>query len=149
MKQLAGHRLLPLLMCFAKGKEPVNGRTRMQKMIFVTEMKLRLGQLQFQPADYGPFSWRLSSDIDFLVETGMIRENEMSLPDGSVKYEYQITKEGSDYVRKAASEDGAVAKILTTMEGVKREYNHQPLSSLLRQIYDDYPEYATKSRFEF
>jgi uncharacterized protein YwgA len=140
--------MLPLLLCYAQDKFPIQGRTRMQKMIFLFEKKVEMSEYQFQAANFGPFSWRLSSAIDSLVHNGLIHESKSTF-EGAEKYEYDITKDGVDMVKEWLAMDTRHERYLEIMSALKREHNGMSLSNLLRRIYSQYPDYAVKSQYEF
>jgi uncharacterized protein YwgA len=80
---------LLLLLLHAKGArgmvaEPIVGRTRLMKMIFLFDKELRhdfrMGTAvedaaipSFEPYDFGPYSSQVYSDLEFLVDLGFVR----------------------------------------------------------------------------
>ena len=74
-----------MLLLYAKGHkkqfEPIRGRTRIMKMVFLFDKEVRkkfnLDKVipnnvlpDFTPYDYGPFSSKVFDDLEFLVELG-------------------------------------------------------------------------------
>ena len=147
-RMLARRKMLPLLLCYAQGKFPIQGRTRMQKMVFLFEKKAEISEYQFQAANFGPFSWRLSSAIDSLVQNGLVRETKSTF-EGAEKYEYDITKDGVEVVKEWLAVDAKHERYFEIMSALKRDFNGMSLSNLLRRIYSQYPDYAVKSQYEF
>src|SRR5437899_6104261 len=121
----------------------------MQKMIFLFEQETRSSDYQFQAANFGPFSWRLSSALDFLVSNGFTQESKRSFTDGAEKYEYTLTKDGVELVRDLLAKDSRYPRYLEIMNSLKEKYNGMVLAQLLRHIYSRYPDYAVKSQYEF
>lgn len=79
---------LLMLLLYAKGHngqqaEPIQGKTRLMKMVFLFDKEIRpkfnLGGAipdsampDFTPYDYGPFSAKVYEDLEFLVEMGFV-----------------------------------------------------------------------------
>jgi uncharacterized protein YwgA len=124
----------------------------MQKIIFLFEQEIGkdtgLYEYQFQAANFGPFSWRLSNALDFLVSNGLVEETKKPYGDAE-KYEYSLTEEGVRAVKEAIAEDGRYSKYLRKMEELKVKYNDMGLRTLLMDIYSRFPDYAAKSQYEF
>lgn len=121
----------------------------MQKMMFLFEQEEKSNDFQFQAANYGPFSWRLSSALDSLVAGGLINETRTYFQNGAEKYEYSLTPSGVGEVREHLQEDAQYGRYLKVMEAIKERYNGMSLGLLLRLIYSKYPDYAVKSQYEF
>ena len=80
---------LIVLLLYAKGAkskpcEPILGRTRLIKMVFLfneeVRRKFNLGQIvaekalpDFKPYDYGPFAEQVYIDLEFLVDTSYVK----------------------------------------------------------------------------
>ena len=146
---------LPLLLTFANGGEPIEGRTRFQKMIFLLleRAKFFTNRYDFTPHDYGPYSQELQSDIDHLIREGYVAEDRKTREEGKIKYAYSITKNGTAFVNHILSDEQLnkfqFSKILELSNEVKDEINHKDLFLLLSEIYDKYPEYAKHSKFQY
>jgi uncharacterized protein YwgA len=149
LRKLQLRQALPLLLCYADQLDPIQGRTRMQKIFFLFEKELGTTYFKFEAADYGPFSWRLSKDVDFLVASGYLAQRTRTIRDGGEKFEYSITKRGADLVKRALSDaelQKTMSRQLDVLTNLKRQNNHRNLRQLLREVYSRYPEYAVKSR---
>ena len=168
-----------MLLLYAKGHtgrvcEPIRGRTRLMKTVFLLKEellpKMRLKQSlsrdafpDFSPYDYGPFSSQVFSDLEFLVELGFVSVDPVSdaepLPEEALEYEYwqaggdglegeeqfSLTSLGREFV------EGGEAGHLTpdqweAFAELKARCNQTPLRALLRYIYAKYPEWTTKSK---
>lgn len=125
----------------------------MQKMMFLFEQEVGkttgVLEYQFQAANYGPFSWRLTKALDFLVSNDLVHEGKESFGDGAEKYEYSLTDHGKDLVEEALARDSKYASYLDKMEELKARYNDMGLRSLLVDIYSRFPDFAAKSQYEF
>ena len=146
---------LPLLLTFANDGEPIEGRTRFQKMIFLLleRAKFFTNRYDFAPHDYGPYSQELQSDIDYLIKEGYVIEERKTREEGKIKYAYSITKNGTAFANRILSNEQLnkfqFSKILELSNEVKDKINHKDLFLLLSEIYDKYPEYAKHSKFRY
>ncbi len=149
-------QVLPLLLTFAINKEPIVGRTRFQKMIFLLLQHARFfkNRYDFNPHDYGPYSQELQDDIDYLIVENYLSEEKRTIDEGKIRYEYSITREGSSLLKSIMSDSKLDKKyqftrVLEISDKIKNKVNHQDLHSLLSDIYQEYPEYAKYSKFQF
>jgi uncharacterized protein YwgA len=145
-------KILPLALMYAEDGEIIEGRTRLQKMVFLLEKELEelekspidSSDYDFIPYDYGPFSKKLYDDLDYLSKKGLIDDIEEEMDDGQVKYNYKITSKGEEFVESQLnSSDSELIRKLA--EQMKRNYNSRPISSLIDYVYSEYPEYAENS----
>ncbi|MFZ0890349.1 MAG: hypothetical protein WA005_18060 [Candidatus Binataceae bacterium] len=97
-----------MLLLYAKGKnarqcEPIRGRTRLMKMVFLFKKELmprfKLSQVidkkalpDFTAYDYGPFSPDVFADLEFLVDLGFVSAKPVTggqvLPEETLEYQY-------------------------------------------------------------
>ena len=151
MKKLLARQLKPLLLCYALGCEPVQGRTKMQKLIFLMQQKLesQSNMYLYQAKDYGPFSWQLASDIDYLRANGYITEKKRIRSDGGERYILKITEKGQEFVARILKDSRWGPQFrnqLDLLERLKNENNSKNLNQLLREVYSKYPKYAVHSK---
>jgi uncharacterized protein YwgA len=142
--------LLPLLLAYADEEAPIEGRTRLQKMVFRVQQEhpelVDAGGFPFQPYDYGPYSPELAETISDLIEAGALSETKRTLEDGErVKYEYELEPDGRERVEEALR--GGKRTLLQHFERVKQQYNQMALPDVLDEIYTEYPEYAVESGY--
>lgn len=142
-------------MTYAMNKEPVEGRTRMQKMLFLLQQEYKLCDFQYKyhAYDYGPYSSTLQSDLDQLIEEGLLDEEGEEFQNGKYKYRYLITKKGIRLVESALSDPKnkklQLKQIYRSAEKIKEFANLSSLDNLLKYVYSKHPEYAKFSIFEF
>jgi len=145
-------KLLPLALMYADDEGTIEGRTRLQKLVFLLEQELEElpetpidGQnYNFIPYDYGPFSKALYDDIDWMSEEGWVNDSEEEMEDGQVKYDYEITEQGKEFVESQLStEEGQL--ISEIARDIEAEYNDVLLSNLIEQVYSEFPDFAEKS----
>jgi uncharacterized protein YwgA len=85
--------------------EPIDGRTRLTKMVYLFEKEiykqffddLDIALPQFEPYHYGPFSKQLFEDLKFFTSIGFIDTKETIVPISSAeKYEVKLDGEEDD-----------------------------------------------------
>ena len=141
--------LLPLALLQANEREEIEGRTRMQKLVFLIQEEFenadsRLpGTYTYIPYDYGPFARELYDDLDRLKERGVITEERVEMSDGTYKYNYRLTDEAEDYISRVQQEK--LEKTRQLADQIKSEFNDTRLPDLLDYVYAEYPEYAENS----
>jgi uncharacterized protein YwgA len=159
--------------------EPIIGRTKLTKMIFLFEKEvyenliknIEMKLPRFEPYDYGPFSRELMEDLKFLLAIGLVITEETYIPisnaerfeseidmdddwvdatfddsenDADVELKYLLSKQGIKYTEERVwgtfSDDqkAVLAKF-------KRQVNTISLDSLLKYVYNKYPETAENS----
>lgn len=146
-------KLLPMALLNACGGDNIEGRTRLQKLVFLMEQELddEIGRLiqspdyNFVPYDYGPFSKQLYNDLDSLEEAGLIKVDEEDMVDGKVKYTYHLTDRGESWVRDQFDSNTGIQEIGLLADRLKSKYNDVLLSELIEEVYSEYPEYAENS----
>lgn len=145
-------KLLPLALMYADDQEPVEGRTRLQKMVFLLQQELvecdRMAEgleYEFIPYDYGPFSKELYDDLDTMIDEDLVDDTEEPLSSGEVKYVYEIEDEGEEVVDSQYADEEEGAEILALAQEIKERYNDVLLSDLIEQVYSEYPHYAERS----
>lgn len=178
MGKINNSKDLLMVLLAAKGKknqkwEPITGRTRLMKMIFLFEKEIRkkfneeiISEKElpdFKPYDYGPFSAKVYEDLEFLINMGFIdvvsSGTDEMLPDEMEEYAYwqtisddedrvfverfSLSELGQKYVNKKINLSSHQWDILAEF---KNRCVVASLSSLLKYIYSRYPKYITKSK---
>jgi len=143
--------LLPLVLLEAEDGDPIEGRTRLQKLMFLIQKRLeehgepiKWGYL-FQPYDYGPFAKELYDDLDQLRRRGLVEERERHLDDDVIQYNYILTSKGENYVEEQFDGQEEIKKMSKAASCIKNSFNHIPLQQLIDHVYTEYPEYAENS----
>jgi len=145
-------KMLPMALLDASEEDQVEGRTRLQKLVFLMEQELDevpaasldSPDYNFIPYDYGPFSKELYDDLDSLEEAGFIDVEEEPMADGKVKYIYRLTRQGQSWVQNQLA-DSSAGEAHSLAENLASEYNDMLLSDLIDEVYAEYPEYAENS----
>jgi len=173
-----------LLLLYASGyskgvNEPVEGVTRLQKLLFLLDKEYEISKLvpnyfNFVAFDYGPFDEVVFSDIEALVNYGLverIKERKVTEEDLAEKrflkdYFYEGEEEESDESQeqtgvdlfRLTSKGEEISKQLfeslkaETKEAfckLKKRFNQRSLTSLIKYVYSHYPDYAKYSKLEY
>lgn len=127
----------------------VRGRTRIQKLAFISQQLDRTGILrerfEFQAYFYGPYSAELNEILAGLIARGLVDETPyVSTREGQRigGYEYEPTASGlllAGRIREGANERSALFK------SVAGRFASVPLEKLLGWVYKEYPEMAMRS----
>jgi len=137
-----------LLLLYAPGvtglnREPIEGRVRLMKEIFLLDREARSDEPAlhigpFVPYKYGPFNVRVQAALDDLVTSELIR---FAGPEpGRI---YSLTNSGADETRVQWQQLPPTAR--KDLFATKSRYNGVPLLKLLEYVYSRYPEYAVHS----
>ncbi len=126
-----------------KYNEPVAGRTKLMKELFLLQQRDKkvAPRYDFKPYDYGPFSQQIWSDLEELKVRGLI-DSENLYPGET----YFLTPRGVAVARVLWSHEDP--KTLERIFDIKVRFNRMPLSQLLSYVYSSYPQYASKSVLE-
>jgi len=118
---------------------------RVMKGLFLFGQQVELPpdeRYHFVPYLYGPCSFEIYRDLDGLVEHGLIAEEK---PWGRSWNLYRPTAQGRRVVQEIAAK--IPASHLEGLAEIKRYVLSVPFNKLLRDVYREYPEYATNSVF--
>jgi uncharacterized protein YwgA len=124
-----------------QGLDPV----RIQKGMFLFAQEGRPPASEtysFLPYSYGPMSSEIYADVDFLEANGMIYAEPVP---GYTWKRYRATERGRETA--LALRDEANPAALRRLYEIKQEIATKAFNRLLRDVYADYPEYATRSVF--
>lgn len=157
-----------------KASEPVEGRTRLQKLLFLVTQHMRPELVaRFEAYDYGPFDDGVLGDVHFLVEEGLVDDGSAGSLDSSkssasraqdvlgwaarraepppVAIEsYRLTRKGMEWVDRffqsdAFGEPQAKQRLAEAVADLKQRFGRVPLSELVDYVYGEYPEYTSRS----
>ena len=125
-----------VLLADAGGGEPVRGRTRLQKMMFMaSKADGELGREGcFEPDNYGPYSKVVNEELEYLAGIGVLR-----IGGGGIG----ITRAGRRIAERASKEVGADTPLM--LANLKELLNDLPTREVLGYVYAAYPETASES----
>jgi hypothetical protein len=99
---------------------------------------------EFVPEKYGPCSYDVYSDLDALVDEGLVQATQA--PGRSWRY-YSVTPAGQERAedlrrRSSAGATDFITRVAQFVRGL-------PFAKLLKTIYARYPQYAVNSVFQY
>lgn len=104
-------KILPLLASLFYNSDPVRGRIRFQKTIFLLKEKYGIAfDFDFKPYYYGPYSEELSDTISLLTALNLVEEDVEHLGMGMTRYDYRLTAKGKRYFVMAKKKVGENTK---------------------------------------
>ncbi|MBI4339707.1 MAG: hypothetical protein HY680_07105 [Chloroflexi bacterium] len=96
---------------------------------------------EFTPYNWGPCSFEIYDDLQALREEGLIE----AVPTARGWSVYRTTKEGCRLA--SALRGNADLAMLQRVDTLREWVTTRPFEQLLKDVYRDYPEYATQSMF--
>ena len=129
-----------LLISIGEGIEPI----QLQKLLFkfAEESEAPQGELyEFEPYNWGPCSFEIYDDLSALRSNDLLE----AIPCGRGWNKYRLTCKGKDQVEKL--KHSADAKLLKRLDGNYQYVTNRNFGQLLKDVYEDYPEFAKKSLF--
>jgi uncharacterized protein YwgA len=140
--------LVPLYMLYCMNSE-VRGRTRFQKLVFLTKEKLIEENhdidIQFSKLFYGPFSRDLKDTLKTATKEGTVAEQLEESSFGLV-YIYKLTENGKNLVEDSLHKGLMEKEVKKKIEEVASEFGDKPLDELISMVYRDYPQYDPKKQ---
>ena len=141
------------------------GITRLEKMIFLLMQEhgmntwLKNDVPQFIPYKLGPYSREVYAAIDFLSSYGLIEdslstgrssldsmESILTIDPGLMPYEerrFRLTEDGQAVAKALRSQSSE--ETLAALTECYQQFGQMPLPSLLRHVYQAYPDYTGRS----
>lgn len=98
---------------------------------------------KFVPYNYGPMSTRIYKDLEVLIAEDLV---EAVSVEGQAWSRYVATEKGLLQAKKLLQREPGEAAAHRLHE-IKQEIASKTFSAVLEDVYDQYPEYATKSVF--
>ena len=178
--QLSRSQLLMLLLASEGFRghqgEPIQGTTRLQKLLFLLEEEAKLlppsGKgFDFTAWKYGPVSKELYDDLEKLENLGLLQsepvamssntecdefdlsfddlmgDEEAQFRDNLEEKQYSLTQEGLKWV-KAHVDPVKEKKTVETVRRIKTKYGALSLQDLLHYVYTKYPAMTSESEIK-
>lgn len=142
----------PLYLLALLGAErcaPIEGRTRLVKLVFLLQKKileeLRLGfardAYRFRPFNYGPFTEEVYDDFETLRIRGLASVE----GDDEAVQRFQLTDKGRAILSNLTANQTIPPALFAEIQELKRTYGSLPLDQLIKRVYSQYPSYTGKS----
>jgi len=139
--------LIPLYFIYLS-RLPLRGRTKLQKLVFLFQMKTGVNvDYQFDKEYYGPYSFKLHLILDNLKSMGFVHEKSETTPSGNVVVQYELTRSGESLLAFACEKGELQLKIRESIERIHKEYGILSLIELINRVYEEFPEWTEKSIF--
>jgi uncharacterized protein YwgA len=138
-----------LLLLYAEGTtektEPIGGKTRLQKEIFLSQKCLQEAGIKtrysFKPYKFGPYSIELYDDIEYMQYQGVIIVQKFNLGDKGIFCEFSITEKGKREIEEKIENNGLQDALIILSE-LKKEYNKMNIVDLVELTHRLYPGYV-------
>ena len=130
------HRLV-ILLAAANGGEPIRGREKLQKIVFMLTdgEDLEYGPCGYDAGEYGPHSDIVDEEAGYLEEAGVL------CADGGG--DIAATRLGMEVAGRIAK--GEDRRTLDMIVEYKEVFNGLTIGELLAYVYSAYPDMATRS----
>jgi uncharacterized protein YwgA len=134
-----GERNVSLLYLISKFEKGLVGRTRLQKMVYLSNKEggVSIFNYPFRPYLYGPYSGIIFSDINALITEGFLTEDRTQIVDSigheTYQYTYKLTEKGKNKLRELGtiSQQQGIDKVFSSYGGMS-------LSEILKYVYSKY-----------
>ncbi|MEW6605639.1 MAG: hypothetical protein AB1351_13260 [Thermoproteota archaeon] len=137
--------ILPLYLIHLS-KDSLRGRTRLQKLIFLSQKALKdKVNYNFDKAPFGPLSYHLNSIMEDLIGMGLVLQDRDFTPSGNEVVIYNLTDKGKEFLDFSLQRNIISKSDTTSVDQVYDEYGDMPYVDLLDRVHRDYPEYVEQS----
>ena len=130
------------MLCLLVDEAPhvLEGRTYVQKLMFLFQREADENWFTFEPYDYGPFSRKLYKTLDVCIDREYVTERTEEDEDGCIRYHYEPGPAIDDVLDQGGNEG-----LRDVLAGVFDEYPTTDLHELVKNVYSDYPAMARNS----
>lgn len=131
-------KLLPIALLYAGGREKIDGATRFQKLVFLTQRETDMADVfEYEAHQYGPYSVEFARTLDALVQKGYIDRNTVTNELGNQKHVFSLTVEGIQLAKEMVGRE-RFRPLFDIATEIKAQYNDRPLPDLLQYVYRNY-----------
>lgn len=126
----------------------VSGRTRVQKMLYLTNLIGWDAFKDYRFYQYGPYSQWVKRGLDLLVQKKLIDEKQQEANGDRVIYRYHITENGSEYLQRIGLEPPELVEKTKSLFEKLRPYQTDDLEIMtsLYHIRKSDPEVGSDER---
>ena len=128
-----------ILLAHANAGEPVRGRTKLQKMMFmVSDLLETAGEYGFEASNYGPYSDTVDGEARYLADVGVLHEgDEISLTGTGRRLAERLAESEDRKTVAAISRYKEMLNDLTAKEVLAYAYAAYPAMTVGSQAYRD------------
>lgn len=113
----------------------IEGRTKLQKIVYLSSRPDNIFNLRFVGYHYGPYSRELQEAISKMLAFNLIREEEEGF-NHNTRYNYKLTSEGIEQARNIWDAlDQKSKERIDRLATTGKKINLNPLSEVLTQAY--------------
>ena len=135
-----------LFLLYAVNGQPIEGRTRLEKLVFLISQKvltqpgrrITSKKYTFRADRFGPFSEEVYDDFNTLLMFSLVEYN-------GDKNIYKITNKGNELVNNIINSNKIPISLMADIENIKKQWNNAPLNNILKYVYKNYEEYTVES----
>jgi len=136
--------LVPLYMLYCMNGE-IRGRTRFQKLVFLTKEKVKEKNdseldIAFTCLHYGPFSRDLMESLKTQSKEGTVDE-QLEENSYGLTYVYKLTDSGLELIENAIGLKLIPKDVQHMAKAVAKNFGEMPLEELIARVYREYPDY--------
>jgi len=133
--------LIPLYIISLAGIS-LRGKTRLQKLVFLTEKESNDAfDFNFEPAPLGPLSHKLNHFLERMIKMELMKEERGRTPSGNDVISYSLTDSGKKLLDFGLKSDYITPEIQESIKLISSTYGNMPYVELLDYVHDEFPEY--------
>lgn len=140
--QPAPRHIQEMVLCllFDEAPHALEGRTYIQKLMFVFQQQAGENWFVFEAGDYGPFAKGLYAVVDYCIENQYVTESTTQDEHGRIRYHYSAGPAIDDVFGHGDHDD-----LRAAARNVFEKYPTEDLTELLDAVYTEYPAWARNS----
>jgi uncharacterized protein YwgA len=129
---------LPLAIIDLSPNGRVEGRKRLQKLVFLSMVEGHLGEyFKFEPHHFGPYSSDLQESLTHMNIHGYVEESKTEIEGLSPRRDYTITDQGRERLVELESDD-SIPKRKEKLMKVIENYSEMTTPEILTHVYGVY-----------
>ncbi len=120
----------------------LRGKTRLQKLVFLTEKESNDAfDFNFEPAPLGPLSFKLNHFLERMIKMELLKEERGRTQSGNDVISYSLTDSGKKLLDFGLKSDYITPEIQESIKLISSTYGNMPYVELLDYVHDEFPEY--------
>jgi len=139
---------VPLALLYEADNHKIEGKTRMQKLAFLTQERLEesgVNLYEFIKYDHGPFSKTLLDDLEMYEEKGLVKIERVPTFSRNHRFDYSLTPEGAEVFEDLLEGNETAKTVTETAAAVINEYSGLSIRALMDHIYETRPRFKENS----
>jgi hypothetical protein len=126
-----------LCLLLDEAPDALDGRTYVQKLMFLFQQRSDEDWFTFEAYDYGPFSRELYQVLDYCIEYDYVSESTSEDEHGRIRYHYEAGPAVGEVFGHGDHEE-----LREVARGVFEDYPTDDLPALLDAVFTEYPAWA-------